>query len=96
MSDGFVITRDAPDGPVHGWFGLSYANYLVVPRSLMQSMQLDWQERMCVCLHEMEGLFGDSFSPPGRYRVNVIGEGGRFVPDRAPHYDRGRTMVRRA
>ena len=39
--------------PVNGWFGLSYNAYLVVPRSLLQSMPRDWQARLCAMLDEM-------------------------------------------
>jgi hypothetical protein len=45
------------NGPIHTWFGLTYSNYLVLPRSLMQSMPIEWQERMAACLNEMRGAF---------------------------------------
>lgn len=44
---------DRLDGPVHTWFGLSYSNYLVLHRTLMQSMPVEWQERMVACLDEL-------------------------------------------
>lgn len=45
------------DGPVHDWFGLSYSNYLVMHRTLMQSMPTSWQERMVACLEEIHDAF---------------------------------------
>lgn len=45
------------DGPVHLWFGLSYSNYQVLHRSLMQSMPVQWQERMVACLEELREAF---------------------------------------
>ncbi|MFD7734312.1 hypothetical protein ACFV6F_28535 [Kitasatospora phosalacinea] len=45
------------DQPVHTWFGLSYAAYLVVPRTLMQSMPPAWQQRMVACLRELDAAF---------------------------------------
>jgi hypothetical protein len=42
---------------VHGYFGLSYANYLVIPRTLMQSMPDEWQNRMVRCLEELNIAF---------------------------------------
>ncbi|WP_371484831.1 hypothetical protein [Kitasatospora sp. NBC_00315] len=45
------------DGPVHTWFGLTYANYLVVPRTLMQSMPVGWQQRAVACLTELDAAF---------------------------------------
>jgi hypothetical protein len=46
-----------PDGPVHEWFGLSYCNYQVLHRTLMQSMPTAWQERMVACLEELAEAF---------------------------------------
>jgi hypothetical protein len=45
------------DGPVHTWFGLSYSNYQVLHRTLMQSMPIDWQQRMVACLDELRDAF---------------------------------------
>jgi hypothetical protein len=53
------------DGPVHTWFGLTYANYLVLHRTLMQSMPLPWQERMVDCLEELHDAFGHLEFPDG-------------------------------
>lgn len=39
--------------PVHEWFGLSYVNYLTVPRVVLQSMPIEWQERFCSMLDEV-------------------------------------------
>jgi hypothetical protein len=47
---------EAPD--VHTFFGLSYANYLVVPRTLLQSMPDQWQQRFTGILSEMQEAFG--------------------------------------
>ncbi|KPC67323.1 hypothetical protein ADL35_45815, partial [Streptomyces sp. NRRL WC-3753] len=45
------------DGPIHEWFSLTYSNYLVLPRTLMQSMPTGWQMRMAACLNEMQDAF---------------------------------------
>ncbi|MFM9707851.1 hypothetical protein [Streptomyces galilaeus] len=45
------------DGPIHDHFGLSYCNYAVLPRTLMQSMSPAWQERMTACLDELAQAF---------------------------------------
>ena len=39
--------------PVHGFFGLSYNPYLVVPRSILQHMPLDWQREFVKLLEEL-------------------------------------------
>ena len=45
------------DGPIHTWFGLSYCNYQVLHRTLMQSMPIGWQERMVACLEELADAY---------------------------------------
>ncbi|WP_051757133.1 hypothetical protein [Kitasatospora purpeofusca] len=49
--------RRSTDGPVHTHFGLSYAAYLVVPRTLLQSMPEPWQQRLADCLAELHEAF---------------------------------------
>ncbi|MGW6292467.1 hypothetical protein [Streptomyces sp. NPDC055058] len=51
------MTTNPSDGPIHTWFGLSYCNYQVLHRTLMQSMPLDWQQRMVACLEELHAAF---------------------------------------
>lgn len=36
--------------PIHQWFGLSHANYLVIPRSLLQSLSRETQLAICRAL----------------------------------------------
>jgi hypothetical protein len=44
-------------GPIHEYFGLTYANYLVRPRALLQSMPATWQGRFAGCLRELDDAF---------------------------------------
>lgn len=96
------------DGEIHTWFGLSYANYLVVPRSVLQSMPLEWQERFVKALREMHDTFPDLEWPP-TYDVRALRREPERVPDDdrwetpgevgvitdpIPHYNRGRTRLR--
>lgn len=48
-----------PEGfdAVHNYFGLSYSNYLVLHRSLLQSMPCEWQARFVKCLEELNEAF---------------------------------------
>lgn len=67
------------DSHVHLWFQLSYAHYLVLPRSLMESMPIEWQARMVACLEEMR----EATSPltlNDDYMVKLR-DNGRFVSD---------------
>jgi hypothetical protein len=81
------IEREA----IHAWFGLTYANYLVVPRSVLQSMPDEWQTRFVTCLNEMHDAYGHLDWP--EYRVNAVDSRGRFKRDAIPHYNRGRTRL---
>lgn len=42
---------------IHRHFGLSYANYLVLPRTLLQSMPDEWQARFVDLLKTLEEAF---------------------------------------
>jgi hypothetical protein len=44
------------DGPIHSWFGLSYASWLTIPRISLQEMPPDWQARFVELLNEGERL----------------------------------------
>lgn len=55
---------------IGAWFGLSYANYLVVPRTVLQSMPDEWQERFVACLQEIDGTFPDLDLPS--YNVRCL------------------------
>lgn len=76
---------------VHTWFGLSYASYLAVNRSLLQSMPPEWQRRFVQCMEELNDHFSHIKEP--RYTVHARDDQGRFVRDPIPHYNRGRTHV---
>ena len=80
------------DEDIHEWFGLSYCNYLVLQRALLQSMPGDWQHRFVECLREIEAAYAH-LPVPSRYSVQARGEGGRFMKDPIPHYNRGRTRL---
>ena len=77
---------------VHEWFGLTYSNYLVLHRSLLQSMPGEWQARFVVCLRELEAAFAH-VEQASEFRVHAVNSRGRYVADPVPHYNRGRTCV---
>ena len=73
------------DGPIHEWFQLSYSHYLVLPRSLMSAMPVEWQERMATCLREMQRAC-DHLEINDKYTVLLRGENGRVVHDPYSQY----------
>lgn len=77
---------------IHSWFGLTYSNYLVMPRAVLQSMPADWQEEFVTLLDEARDRFG-GLNWPESYAVLARGADGRFTHDPIPHYDRGRTRL---
>jgi hypothetical protein len=73
------------ESPVHEWFELSYAQYLTIPRSIMESMSNEWQERMVKCLEELNETF-DWRPTEGRYWVKLKDDKGRYVSDPLMEY----------
>ena len=43
--------------PISEYFSLSYANFLTIPRLVMESMSTDWQKKMKDLLEEMDETF---------------------------------------
>jgi hypothetical protein len=95
------MTRPESDR-VHTWFGLSYSNYQVLPRTLMQSMPDEWQHRMVDCLEELRDAYSHVEQAPG-YEVNPVDwkyaneltgdemklTGATYDPDSEDAYDSG-------
>jgi hypothetical protein len=69
------------DAPVHEAFGLTYASYLVLPRSVLQHMPLEWQRRFLAMLDELPAAARE-----GAYWVRRKDERGRFAPDPLAQY----------
>lgn len=80
--------------PIHGWFELSHAQYLTVPRSVLQSMPLEWQRRFVECLQELDDTM-DWRPSEGRYWVQLRDGDGKRVADPLADYERGRRRIER-
>lgn len=78
---------------IQEYFGLSYANYLVLPRAVLQSMPADWQARLVALLEEIGGTIAEEWQPAGGYRVLALDEGGKFTADPYSDYERGRRRL---
>lgn len=87
--------QDFDDDPVHDWFELSYAQYLTIPRSVLQSMPVAWQRRFVLCLEQLDEAI--DWRPGGRSRYMVElrdGHGeGDVIPDPFQDYERGRRRM---
>ena len=82
------------DEGIHQWFELSYASYLVLPRSVMQSAPPEWQRRFVACLNELEEMFG-RVPERGIYSITLKGQDGFFIEDPLKDYERGRRVIPR-
>ncbi len=102
LAVGTVVTPKEPcapdasdveeDEPIHAWFDLSYSSYLVLPRSVLQSMPVDWQRRFVELVNQVRETLEVDDMPA--YRVNAL-DGKRFVRDPFGDYERGRRRVPR-
>lgn len=91
---------------IHNWFELSYAQYLTIPRSVLQSMPDEWQARFVQCLRELDEAI-DWRPSQGAYRVQLMttklrysGYHGHYVEkwdkvldDPLMDYERGRRWI---
>lgn len=73
------------DDLVHLWFELTYSSYLVLHRSIMCAMPLEWQEKMVALLEEMDGII-DSSQLISKFTVQARDEKGRFIQDPYANY----------
>ena len=83
------IMIDAEE-PVNDWFELSYAQYLTIPRSALQSMPVEWQKRFVQCLEQLDEAI-DWRPSEGRYWVKLKDAHGKYVAD--PHQDYRRVIL---
>lgn len=81
---------------VHDFFELSYAQYLTIPRSVLQSMPSGWQVKLVRLLDILDETI-DWRPKSGNYWVTLRDERGRFISiehDPLMDYDRGRRRVK--
>jgi hypothetical protein len=72
---------------IHHWFGLTYASYLVLPRTLLQYMPAEWQRRFVGMLEELEAVFERSTPKDAGYEVQLRDQHtGLFVYDPLRNY----------
>ena len=84
------------DTPVHEYFELTYAQYLVLPRTALQSMPTEWQHRFVQCLRELDEAI-DWRPMAGDYRVSLRGRDGKRISiteDPLMDYERGRRRIK--
>lgn len=86
--------------PIHDWFGLSYAQYLTIPRSALQSMPLDWQLKFVEMMRVLDKDINWRPEAGLRYIVKLCEipddpeqEWDQVVRDPLADYERGRRRL---
>lgn len=88
------IIIEESEGYIHEWFELTYASYLVLPRSVLQSLPPAIPKQLVDALNAIEEHLSPACLPPeGTYSVNLRDENGRFMRDPLCQYERGRRKV---
>lgn len=101
-------TEASLDGePIHAWFELTYAEYLTIPRSVLQSMPVEWQRRFVQCLEQLDEAFDWRPADDKVYRCTLHKPNeehsehsptrywGRALDDPLGDYERGRRRIPR-
>ena len=83
---------DGSESPIHLWFGLSYSSYLVLPRSVLQSMPREWQERFVAALREADKSFGH-LNEGNHYGIELHDPCCTAITDPLADYQRGRRRL---
>lgn len=77
--------------PIVLWSSAKAQDYLLIQRSLLQSMSLEWQRSLMKLLLEMQEQFG--YKSNGEFKVLRKGKEGKFIQDPLADYGRGRRIV---
>lgn len=86
MSEPATLEND-PE-PVHGFFGLTYASYLVVQRSVLQAMPVEWQRKFVALMSELRETV-DTDQIPSDFWVRARSPNGNcFMADPFREYRR--------
>ena len=80
----FKIDGAWHEAPIHEWFGLTYSAYFCIPRSALEAMPYDWQQRFVALMNEANetGLETPTYTCQRRDKK------GKFVKDEWAEYRR--------
>lgn len=88
-----LMARANGEDPVHEYFALSYCGFVVLHRSIMQSMPVEWQREMVRLLRQADEAASDLPGMPDRFSLMARDQKGRIVRDPYLDYERGRRRV---
>jgi hypothetical protein len=73
--------------PIHAWFSLSYANYFVMARSVLQAMPAEWQKKFVVLINELHDTLEYDDEDIREYQVTARQRGtGHYIKDKLANY----------
>lgn len=84
--------RCSSSEPIHAHFELTYAQYIVIPRTALQSMPTEWQAKFVGLLEQLDRAI-DWRPAAGCYWVSVKDKRGRYIRDPLADYERGRRQL---
>jgi hypothetical protein len=89
-----TITKE----PIQDWFGLSYAAYLVIPRTLLQSCSVETQQAVCDALERVYQEEKANMPHHWPNEANIIVQlqdsvTKKFMKDGLANYERGRRRL---
>jgi hypothetical protein len=73
------------DCPIHDWFELSYAQYLTIPRTVLEQMPKEWKTKFALLLDQLDETL-DWRPSEGRYWVALKDSKGRYKKDKFANY----------
>jgi hypothetical protein len=76
----------------HNWFGLTYCSYMVLPRTMLQSMPDSWQDKFIKLINEMDDRLGH-YNKVYSYTVLSKNSDNKFMHDDLRDYERGRRLL---
>jgi hypothetical protein len=76
--------------PVHHWFELSYANYVALPRTVLQSMPDELQQQFVDFMDKLDEFC--DWRRDGQF-ITYRDQDGKFITDELNDYQRGRRIL---
>ena len=83
-----IVEEDA----VHCWFELSYSSYMVLPWTMLQSMNCEWQKKFIELVNEMDNKLGHH-NKVYSYTVLARDKNHKLMFDDLRNYERGRRKL---
>jgi len=88
------LFRDSPPMDISGWFSLTYASYLVIPRLWLESMPIEWQHQFVSLLEKIQDTLVIDAEYTAEYIVTCKRKG-KFIKDPYRDYRRGHMELKK-